>query len=86
MSDWCPENDGAYRAELAHKAKVMRDRDALSTAMELPEVKAMKDALYECQTALTDFGKAYPHMVKGYMLDAENNAIVAIAAIKEPKT
>jgi len=23
MSDWCPENDGAYRAELAAKARAM---------------------------------------------------------------
>ena len=57
----------------------------LSAAMELSKVQALKDALSECLSALTDFSYAYPHMVKGYMMDAEVTALAALAAIKEPK-
>jgi len=70
------DNTGYRRADLP---------PTLSAALELPEVRAIKDALSKCLTALTDFSCAYPHMVKGYMMDAEVTALAAIAAIKEPK-
>lgn len=79
--NWDDLNASRYKIDWWHEYRRADLPPTLSAALKLPKVKALKDALYECQTALSDFGKAYPHMVKGYMLDAENNAIAALRAI-----
>ncbi|NGQ91494.1 hypothetical protein G5V65_11355 [Rhodobacter sp. HX-7-19] len=40
------------------------------------------EVLRECHDALRDHGKQYPHMVKGYTLDAENRARAFIAKLE----
>jgi hypothetical protein len=44
------------------------------------EAKAVK-ALRECQEALRDHMKQYPHMAKGYTVDAEKNARTVLAEL-----
>ncbi len=42
-------------------------------------VKLLEAVMMECQEALRDYLKQYPHMAKGYMIDAEKNARAAFA-------
>ena len=52
MSDWCPENDGAYRAELAAKARAMGEHT-------IPSPDALIRATLEEAANEIDCGKCY---------------------------
>ncbi len=52
-------------------------------------IDALEEALEECAEALDLHGATYPHMVKGYTLDALTNARNVLAqakALKDPKS
>jgi hypothetical protein len=63
-----------YRIESATKEEWANR--ALSAEAKL--AKAV-EALRECQEALRDHMKQYPHMAKGYSVDAEKNARTVLA-------
>ena len=52
--------------------------DALAAAVPADLAEAV-EVLRECHDALRDHGKQYPHMVKGYTLDAETRARAFLA-------
>ena len=60
-----------HYAEIGYKAKTAEAKLA----------KAV-DALRECQEALRDHMKQYPHMAKGYTVDAEKNARKVLAELE----
>jgi hypothetical protein len=45
-------------------------------------IARLVEALDECRQALKDYMNQYPHMVKGYLVDAEQHASAALAAAK----
>lgn len=67
---------------------ILEERDRtfslMLTRAETAEAKLAKAvvALRECQEALRDHMKQYPHMAKGYTVDAEKNARTVLAELE----
>ncbi len=80
----------AYEAQLkAEACAEVLEREAILDAKLLADTQALLDTalevLRECHDALRDHGKLYPHMVKGFTLDAQNRAAVVLAVLEGGK-
>ncbi len=60
------------------------EAEAYAWQLEQRLAKAV-EALRECQEALRDHIKQYPHMAKGYTVDAEKNARAVLAELEKTK-
>jgi hypothetical protein len=66
-----------YRIEAATKEE-WANRALIAEAKLTKAVEALR----ECQEALRDYMKHYPHMAKGYTVDAEKKARIVLAELE----
>lgn len=78
------QQDGQHEG---HWTKYRRADLPLTTAQLMADerVRALVEALEGCEAAITRGWAFYPDKVKGYTLDALENARAALAQLKEPK-
>jgi hypothetical protein len=86
---FCPTYATEYvRADRIEQLEAARhdadEAEAYAWQLEQRLAKAV-EALRECQEALRDHIKQYPHMTKGYTVDAEKNARAVLAELEKTK-
>lgn len=84
LHNFPPPNDKLRAAYAGYRKAIFGGDLAVKISLDPRDdvINMLVGALDECRQALTDYMDQYPHMAKGYLVDAEQHARAALKLAK----